>query len=259
MSMRSFFGYVKMDVFEYARKGDSEGMKQLLINMEASESYTVNQLIYKYNERGNTFMHEACCYGNKSIVSYLLSIDETTVDVANSVTGNTPLMLAAACGHDAIVSMLLSHCKLIDVNKQNSSDRTCLMLGCASGSISIVSQILTSFDCSSIINQKSFDDETALSIVCKRKYRDIAMLLIKYGAVGYDVASPFGYSSRHIYDYLPYYKTEIAAYECTVRRQSYVDFLQFLLISVDAHCMKCSSISIITVFEHLGSLILVYI
>jgi uncharacterized protein len=104
----SFSAYCQLDVFDVARKGSIDQLKELVeINKD-----TINSI----NARGDSPLILACYYGNKEVAEYLID----NVNDVNYITPNgTALIAASYTKNKDIVIKLLTQTSNIDLVDQN--------------------------------------------------------------------------------------------------------------------------------------------
>jgi ankyrin repeat protein len=150
---------------------------QLLLSLGGAD---VNQA--RTNVCGDTPLYVACYNGHTEVVRLLLASDGIDVNKARTEDGATPLYVVCFDGHTEVVRLLLA-CDGIDVNKaRTDGNDTPLYAACWKGRTKIVQLLLTCSGMDAINQAQTTDGSTPLHTAARNNHRDVAQLLVVYGA-----------------------------------------------------------------------------
>ncbi|XP_067650306.1 uncharacterized protein, partial [Haliotis asinina] len=166
--------------------GDEDGNTPAILCAESGHIKILKLLVShkvdltKMNKYANMNpFHRGCVNGHVSVVNYLLTRENITLDMRGGWSEVTALMIAAVSGHYDVYNLLVS--EGADLSLTDRYNHDCLMLACEGGNVSIVKHLLSlkTFD----INRKGGSkNRSAVMMAAARGDYDVYNLLVSEGA-----------------------------------------------------------------------------
>ncbi|KAH3757010.1 Serine/threonine-protein phosphatase 6 regulatory ankyrin repeat subunit B [Pelomyxa schiedti] len=127
---------------------------------------------------GCTALHLAIQESMKQVSTFLVE-SGAVANIRRNDDGDTALHTSLKKCPD-LVWLLLNRCKALDLTAKSNDGSTCLLLACEQGDMALIHHLLSAN--ASVVNTPKNDGTTPLHIATSRGHREMALLLLEYGA-----------------------------------------------------------------------------